>query len=440
MLREVNFDGLIGPTHHYAGLSLGNVASETNKGSVSHPRAAALQGLSKMKFLMDLGIPQGVVPPQERPHVPTLRRLGFTGSDAQVVERAYAYSPRLVSQVSSASSMWTANAATVAPSCDTADGRVRIIPANLISAFHRSIEAVQTGDTLRRIFSDEGFFAHHLPLPRVVGYGDEGAANHTRLATQPGAKGTHLFVHGRAEEGEGPTKYPARQTRGASEAVARLLRLDPNQCVHARQHPDAIDAGVFHNDVICVGHESVLLFHEQAFVGLEDVLSELRNVAGEALKLVKVAASILPLSEAVGSYLFNSQLITLEDGNLALIAPTECERSERARQAITEILDGENPISTAHYLDVRQSMQNGGGPACLRLRVPLTPQELQAVHAPCLLDDGKYDRLVDWVKRRYREELGPHDLADPALLVESREALDELTAILELPKLYEFQR
>lgn len=59
---EVNFDGLVGLTHHYAGLSFGNEASTRHQNTLSNPRLAAKQGLLKMKALADLGYKQGVLP------------------------------------------------------------------------------------------------------------------------------------------------------------------------------------------------------------------------------------------------------------------------------------------------------------------------------------------------------------------------------------------
>ena len=137
---EANFDGLVGPTHNYAGLSWGNVASKSNVNAVSNPKEAALQGLAKMKKLADRGYVQAVLPPHERPHIPTLRALGFAGSDRQVLEQAAQADPAILAAVSSASAMWTANAATVSPSADTADHRVHFTPANLSAKFHRSID------------------------------------------------------------------------------------------------------------------------------------------------------------------------------------------------------------------------------------------------------------------------------------------------------------
>ena len=81
---EANFDGLVGPTHNYGGLSFGNVASLNNQAQASNPKAAAKQGLVKMKALADMGFVQGVLAPHERPHMPTLKSLGFTGTDAQI--------------------------------------------------------------------------------------------------------------------------------------------------------------------------------------------------------------------------------------------------------------------------------------------------------------------------------------------------------------------
>lgn len=104
---EANFDGLVGPTHNYAGLSFGNVASLNNAALVSNPKAAAKQGLQKAKALADLGMIQGMLAPQERPDLNTLRRIGFSGSDAQVLQQAAKTAPALLNACCSASSMWT---------------------------------------------------------------------------------------------------------------------------------------------------------------------------------------------------------------------------------------------------------------------------------------------------------------------------------------------
>ena len=439
-MREANFDGIVGPTHNYAGLSYGNVASRRNEGAVSHPRAAALQGLAKMAFVASLGIEQGYLPPHERPHVPTLRRLGFTGSDAAVLAAAAKADATLLARVSSASAMWTANAATVAPSRDAADGRVHFTPANLRAMFHRSIEPATTARVLAATFPDTSRFVHHEPLPPSELLGDEGAANHTRLAGRDG-RGVHLFVYGRSErEPDGPRRYPARQTLAASEAVARLHGLDTARTVFARQRADSIDAGVFHNDVIAVGSGRVLLAHEHAFADRDRTLAALRELVPD-LVIVEVRATEVPVETAVRTYLFNSQLLEREGGRFALVLPIESREDPAVASTIDRIVSAStNPIGEAHYLDVRESMRNGGGPACLRLRVPLEAAELAAVNPGTRYSPARHATLEDWVRRRYREDLGAGDLADPQLLVESRDALDELTRILGIGNVYDFQR
>ena len=441
-ILEANFDGLIGPTHNYAGLSPGNLASERNVGEPSMPRDAALQGLRKAKHLADLGLAQGVLPPQERPHLDAIRRLGFEGSDEELLTRVGREAPELLAAVSSASSMWAANAATVSPSADAADGRVHFTPANLRTTFHRCIEPEGTARALRAIFADPGRFVHHEPLPQGGGFGDEGAANHTRLVGADG-RGLEVFVYGvsTGDPAAGPHRYPARQSLQASQAIARLHRLAPARALFLRQAAAVIDQGVFHNDVIAVGHGGVLLHHEEAFEDGPAAIARIRDALGEGLCAIEVRSSEVDVPEVVSSYLFNSQLVTLPGGAMALIAPVECRERDASRAVIERIVAGANPIASVEYLDVRQSMQNGGGPACLRLRVPLTRSELDAVHPACLLTDGLYGQLVDWVERHYRPVLSPADLADPALLEESRRALDELTGLLDLGSdFYPFQR
>lgn len=438
---EANADGLVGPTHSYAGLAPGNLASEINAGAVSNPRAAVLEGLAKMRRLHDFGVPQFVLPPHERPLISFLRSAGFTGHDGEVLAEAWKRAPALAAAACSASSMWAANAATVTPSADSGDGRVHFTPANLLTNLHRSLEAAQTTRALRALFPDEARFAVHEPLPAQALFADEGAANHVRLCADHGEAGVNLFVFGRGAWEPWAGRFPARQTREASEAIAR--RHDTRRAVFARQSQAAIDAGAFHNDVVCVGTRETLFFHELAFDNRAEVEGDIRRAAlGFEPQFVEVSSADLPIEDAVKSYLFNSQLLTLPgEDRLTLLAPVETQENPRAQAVAQAIAASNGPIGRVEYVDVRQSMRNGGGPACLRLRVVLTDEELAAANQAQRFTPALQARLTDWARRRYREQLAPADLADPQLIEESRAALDELTQILELGSdFYPFQR
>jgi len=407
---EANFDGLVGPTHNYAGLSVGNVASLSNAKDTSNPKSAAKQGLQKMKALHDMGLVQGVLAPHERPDLDALRRLGFSGNDASVLEQAAKQAPQVLRAVYSASSMWTANAATVSPSADTADKKVHFTPANLTNKFHRSLEPETSGRILKAMFNNEQHFAHHQHLPDNDHFGDEGAANHTRLCGEYDQAGVELFVYGKHafdSSKPAPTKYPARHTFEASQAVARLHQLNESGVVYMQQNPDVIDQGVFHNDVISVGNQNVLFYHEQAFLNtaekFKEIQSKFAKTSDKEFHFIKVGSDQVSVDDAVKSYLFNTQL-------------------------------------HVKYFDVKQSMRNGGGPACLRLRVALNEQELAATNQNVLMSDALFATLNTWVDKHYRDELGESDLRDPLLVVETRAALDELTQILKLGSVYQFQR
>jgi succinylarginine dihydrolase len=440
-MPEIQFDGLVGPTHNYAGLSRGNPASTLHEGRESNPRAAAQEGLAKMRFVRALGVTQAVLPPHDRPSLAALRRLGFSGSDeAMIAAAASLDGGRLLRACSSASAMWTANAATVAPSRDAADGRLHLTPANLSEMFHRGLEAPTTTRVLRAIFASPDRFIVHDPLPAGAQFADEGAANHLRLETGRGA--AHVFAWGRQAwgGGVGPRVHPARQTAEASRAVARLHRLDPGACVFPRQHPAGIDAGAFHTDVLAVGNGAFLLVHELAFAAGASLASDLRRLLGEELVLETVTDAELPVARAVAAYPFNSQVLTLADGSMTIVAPEDAREDPAARAVLERVASGAGPVRSVHFVDVRQSMQNGGGPACLRLRVPATDAERLALSGRVLLDDALDDALSAWVDRHYRDRLVPADLADPALAREGMRALDELSGLLELGAVYDFQR
>ena len=444
MSIELNMDGLVGPTHNYAGLSFGNIASDVNRGRVSNPRSAALQGLSKMRTLVELGLPQAILPPHERPYIPVLRQLGFTGKDETLVENAWRTHPMLLAKMSSASAMWTANAATVTPAVDSRDGKTHFTPANLVAMAHRAIEPQTTKRLLGTVFADEEYFIVHDSLPAGDLFGDEGAANHNRLCVDHQKPGLEIFIHGRQAllPYRQSTSFPGRQTLEASQAVARLHQLNEAQVIHHRQSPDAIDGGAFHNDVVCVSNENVFLFHETAFSDLNSLKDEIIRKAeplGFAPIFVMANAEAFSLQDAVASYFFNSQLISLPDGGMALILPTDAEENSAAAQFASQCVEGDNPITAAHFLDLRQSMRNGGGPACLRLRVPLSKPEMDAMHQPVLMTYERLSTLESWVQKHYREDLRPDDLGDPMLVRETQSALDELTQILELGSFYHFQ-
>lgn len=444
---EANYDSLVGPTHCYIGAASGNLAAERNRHAPSNPQAAALEGLAKMRLLVRNGVVQGVLPPQERPHMALLRQLEASTSgedDAAVFARAWSTAPVAAAAMMSAASMWAANAATLSPSADTADGRLHASAANLTTMLHRSVEAQAAETALRVAFPDPQHFAVHAALPQHADYGDEGAANHMHLCADLGERGVEVFVYGRRAAETVNVAVPVRQTREACETLARRHQLDPVRTVFAQQAGAAIAAGGFHNDVMAVSHRHVLLYHEQAYADAAALRRDL-TAASEGLfepHFIEVAAADLPLDDAIKTYLFNSQLVQLPgQDRMTLIAPIECERHPRAKAVCDGLIAGNGPIGAVEFVDVRQSMDNGGGPACLRLRVVLTPEERAAVHQPLLMDEQRLDVLEGWVKRHYRDTVRYDDLRDPAWITETRTALDELTQILQLGSgFYPFQR
>jgi succinylarginine dihydrolase len=420
-MPELNLDGLVGPSHNYAGLSLGNLAATSNAGGTSAPRRAALQGLAKMRLAVSLGLPQGLLLPHRRPNTRFLRGMGFEGDDARVLADCAREDAQLLAAAFSASAMWTANAATVSPAADTADGRTHFTVANLVTMPHRSQEWPETLAQLKLAFADERHFAVHWPV--APGFGDEGAANHMRFCRGHDGEGVEAFVYGLNRGG----KFPARQHVRASQAVARTHGV--KAALFIEQADRAIQAGAFHNDVVAVANEHVLFAHEQAFEDRAGAIAALEaRVPG--FTLVEAPAADVPLEDAIRSYVFNAALVSVGD-EMALILPKEAEETPSVWRWLQRVKqDASNPINHLHVLDLRESMKNGGGPACLRLRVALSDAALAAVDRRFLLDEAKLDRLERLVEAEWPETIAPADLADPALWQSCHQAHERLLATL----------
>jgi succinylarginine dihydrolase len=413
-LTEINFDGIVGPSHNYAGLSLGNIASASHAGDPSYPRAAALQGVAKMRGnLARLGV-QGFLLPLPRPNHGLAQALTLDGSEP----------PQLRAAPWSASSMWTANAATVSPAPDTADGRCHLTPANLVTMLHRAQEWPDTKRQLEIAFGDPRHFAVHDAVPPT--FGDEGAANHMRLCESHDAPGVEVFVYGRPGG-----RFPARQHEQASRLVARAHGLDPARAVFIEQNPEAIAAGAFHNDVVAVANGRVLFTHAEAFADQQAAYDAIR-AAFPALEVVEVPSSAVSLQEAIRTYLFNAQLLTLPDGTMALIVPEECRESPSVWSWAEAMLAGNGPIRQVIPVDVRQSMANGGGPACLRLRVVCDPA---TVDPRFLLDEAKADLLESVIAAHWPEQIDPSDLGTESLATSVIAARLALLDALDLAQL-----
>ena len=413
MLREINFDGIIGPSHNYAGLSPGNLAATRNAGATAHPRAAALQGIAKMRANLALGLTQGILLPHPRPDHAWLASLSTDYADA---------APHLRAQALSASAMWAANAATVSPAPDTQDGRCHLTVANLVTMPHRSHEWPATLAQLRLAFADP-VFAVHGPVPAP--FGDEGAANHMRLCAGHDEAGLELFVYGRSGGG-----FPARQHRTASEAIARAHGLDPARTLFVEQSEAAIAAGAFHNDVVAVANERVLFAHEQAFADPAGAYAEIRAAMPE-VEIVEVPAASVSLAEAISSYLFNAQLVSTADGP-TLILPEEARATPSVWRWLQEHVAGNGPIRRLEVVDVRESMANGGGPACLRLRVVADPA---TVDPRFLVDDARLDRIASVIERHWPERIAADAIGDPALIAQVEAARAALLEALDLVEL-----
>jgi succinylarginine dihydrolase len=406
---EVQADGLIGCSHNYAGLSFGNVASESNEGAVSKPKQAALQGLEKMRYVAGLGLKQIILPPPMRPNFALAKRFGLdlldlpkhlTHVQAEVVRACW-----------SASTMWAANAATISPELNAGNGKLNITIANLASSLHRQQEAAERYELLKTIFAPVEGVQVNEALPACTAFTDEGAANHMLLCPNYNEAGVEIFVYGRADGVEAPRRYPARQTLKAFQAISEMHHLPNERKIFVQQHPQAIDAGVFHNDVIAMSNQNILIYHELSFANETAFLQELQQKTKFDLNIIRLSKAELPISDAVKSYFYNSQLLSLPNGEMCVVAPIEAKENAYAHTAFEKIVASEaNNIKAVYYLDVRESMKNGGGPACLRLRIIMKQAQFEAIPASFKFNETNYDKISEFVTKHYPDEISPEML------------------------------
>jgi len=221
--------------------------------------------------------------------------------------------------------------------------------------------------------------------------------------------------------------------------VARLNRVKADSVLLWQQEPLGIESGAFHSDVLAVGHEYFFLYHAAAFCDPDAFEAELRRRFQGSLQLRRVTDAELSVTDAVQSYLFNSQLVSLPEGGMAIVVPQEVRQNPSAEALLQRLLGEANPLDQIVEVEVNASMKNGGGPACLRLRVSLTDAESARVNGRVFLDEALGAALEQWIGRHYRDRLELSDLADPRLLEEGRVALHELTRILQIGPIYPFQ-
>lgn len=431
MFTEINIDALVGPTHHFGGLGVGNVASQQHAYRTSRPREAALEGLRKAALVASLGVPQFLFLPPPRPRFTWLQELGLSVDSSEQLAAALHAAPQAFSAAFSSAFMWAANMATVSAACDCRDGRLHITPANLISSWHRGGEAAERRVELNKLLKPLEQFTLHPPLPAIVPLRDEGAANHMRLCDATGEIGFNLFIYGDdSGRGSSDSQFFPRQTRDACKAIACRHKLDPQRTFFLQQHPVAISSGVFHNDVIATSHGRLLIHHELAFRDAEPELQRMeetfRRTTGMALIRIQIPTSELPMDEAVRSYFFNSQIVTPPHSRLStqvpqmvLISPQQCREIPSTRRLIDRLIAApENPMEQVHFVSLEQSMANGGGPACLRLRVPLAGHDIEQLPRKLRLDRPLEERLAAAIERWYPQTLELADLCDLAFVRE----------------------
>ena len=334
--------------------------------------------------------------------------MSKTNNVTESIQSIYDKGPKYLSTISSSSFMWMANSATVSPSVDHKDNKLHITPSNLALTPHRSLEINQTQFLFSELFNNTDQFRVHLPSPNY--FRDEGAANHIRFAPSLESKGLHLMVYSCESEQiekDVTDSFPGRQTKEASKFIIQQQGVSDSQVVFAKQNSDSVQQGIFHNDVISSGHLDLFITHELAFEDTNLVINDLQSkyyaLHKENLNVVVIKESMLSIKECVLTYFFNMQIISPNSNDMELILPMECLGNQRIQTVLTYIQEKEERIKDIHYVQLNESMKNGGGPACLRLRLQLTMPQWTVIPSKFKFNDKLYKDLIEIIQTNYPE-------------------------------------
>jgi len=117
---------------------------------------------------------------------------------------------------------------------------------------------------------------------------------------------------------------------------------------------------------------------------------------------------------------------------MTLVVPSECQDNQPVWNWLQQMLAGNGPIRHVKVVDVRQSMANGGGPACLRLRVVADPA---TVDPRFMLDDAKAEAMEKVVAEFWPEQINPADIGSESLAATIRTARAQMLDLLGLTEL-----
>ena len=369
MLKQVFIDCMPGPTNHFGGHAFGNMASMTAKGQHSNPKKAALEWIEKINKLKKIGAYQLILPPHRRPLAHYLKH------------------PQL-NELSSGF-IWMANAGHFIPNSDTSKRYHQFIPANMNATYHRKYEHMFNTYWIKQILKN---IPHQLHGP--LSSDDEGAANTVRLWNKD--IGIHVAVYGHKN-----THFPSRQNEDSIKELQEKTNI--LTLFKLQQKSIAIDHGVFHNDVICFGFKNTLFCHEHAFENQNEKLNNLKKIfhqkTNENLTIIEIKESELTLDECISTYLFNSQVI-IQKNNIILLCPSTVKRNNKSL-SITNQWQQKGYFSDVQYIDIKSSLMNGGGPACLRLCMYLNGNEIKKIPKQFWASENKIKELTKFINTEY---------------------------------------
>ena len=161
-------------------------------------------------------------------------------------------------------------------------------------------------------------------------------------------------------------------------------------------------------------------------IGIDHAVVVVRDLDKAAENWKRLGFTVSPRGTHSAKMGSGNYTIMLDPDYIELLGVlVETEHNAPARAFLDRLLAGNGPVHRVVPVDVRQSMANGGGPACLRLRVVADPA---TIDPRFLLDEAKAEIIERAIAGAWPEQIDTADIGKETL---ARAVVDARRVLLE---------